>query len=213
MLESVKAVIFDVDGTLTDHISWLNITSGLGADHLVHKRIFDDMKTGITTYPEAKTLLIELWQATGNANRSFMEQMFESWTIKHDAEDVITYLKGKYTVCLMSGAVDLYIQILAEKLGIKNWYANTELIWDATGRLTDFNYFVDQATKKVEHFHEFAQINGLTEDMCVAIGDGDSDMKLFEVIKGIAVNSEPNAELEALAKVKIEELSELKGIL
>jgi phosphoserine phosphatase len=115
---NTKVIIFDVDGTLTDDISWLNITSGLGADALEHKRIFEEMKSGILTYSQAKSLLIALWQETGNANKDFMESMFNSWSVKDDAADVINYLASKYHICLMSGAVDLYVQTIARRLGV-----------------------------------------------------------------------------------------------
>lgn len=212
-MENIKAVIFDVDGTLTNEVSWLNITQGLGADPLEHKRIFDDMRAGVTTYPQAKALLIALWQSTGNANRSFIQEMFDFWTLKHDAEETTEYLKQKYHVCLMSGAVDLYIATVARKLGIKDWYANTELIWDEQGNLIDFNYYVDQAGKKVEHFEQFAKQYGYSKEECIAIGDGDSDLLLFKTIKGIAVNAEPYPELEKLAFKKINHLGELKRLL
>lgn len=201
MIPNIKAVIFDVDGTLSDQISWLNVTSGLGADPLEHKRIFDDMRAGRLDYPKAKSLLIALWQETGNSNKSFMTQMFNSWEVKHDAANVISYLMNKYHVCLMSGAVDLYVQSIAQRLGVKDWYANTRLIWDENDNLVDFDYNVNQAKKKAEQFLGFCILNNYSPEDCIAVGDGDSDIELFKQIKGIAVNKEPYPELEALDTV------------
>lgn len=76
-----------------------------------------------------------------------MEEMFRSWELKEDAREVISYLKRSYRVCLISGSVDLYVGVVAEKLGIVDWYANTEIVWDESGNLVDFHYFADQSQK------------------------------------------------------------------
>jgi len=210
----IKAVILDVDGTLTDDVSWLKLTNGLGGDSEVHQKIFDDFIAGKITYPQSRTQLTRLWRSTGNANKKFMSTMFEDWNLRKDAKKVVNYLKQKYIVCLISGAVDLHVEIVARKLDITDWYANTELIWDKKGNLVSYNYYKDQAEKKREHFYAFAKKFHLSKDNCVAIGNGDSDIALFRELKyGIAINAEPTAELEKLAIKKITKLSELLELL
>ena len=113
----------------------------------------------------------------------------------------------------MSGAVDLYVRVVAEKLGIVDWYANTELVWDIEGNLIDFHYFADQSQKKLEHLREYVTKYGLDINRCAVVGDGDSDIALFrELPYGIAVNKNPYPELEALATKTVSRLSQLKEI-
>lgn len=210
---NIDAIIFDVDGTLSDEVSWLKITEGLGASPEKHAQIFADFKAGKLSYSEAKRQLISLWQSMGNANKPYMEKMFHSWRLKEDAQDTIDHLKKTYRICLMSGAVDLYVQIVAEKLGIRDWYANTKLVWDEDGNLIDFQYFPDQAQKKLEHLEEYITKYGLDKQKCAVIGDGDSDIALFrELPYGIAVNKESYPELEELAFRTVSDLSDLKNI-
>lgn len=210
----ITTIILDVDGTLTDDVSWLPLTAGLGADPKIHEKIFDDFKAGKHSYSDAKKQLIKLWQNTGNANKGFMKSMFQSWKLKCDTRETIDYLKKSYRLCLISGAVDLYIKIVAKKLGISDWYANTELIWDNKGNLVDFNYFADQAQKKLEQFNKFAKKYNLDKEECVIVGDGDSDLVLFRELKhGIAVNKDPNPDLESLSSKRISKLIELKNLL
>lgn len=212
--DKVDTVILDVDGTLSDDVSWLPLTEGLGASPKEHQKIFDAMKAEELTYPEAKAKLLELWQATGNANKDFMEEMFRSWELKPDAEETVAYLNERYTVCLISGAVDLYVQVVAEKLGVEDWYANTELVWDESGNLIDFHYYVDQAQLKLDQLEEYLKEKGLDKERCLVVGDGDSDIVLFRELKyGIAVNREPYPELEELAHTTISNLKELKELL
>ena len=139
--------------------------------------------------------------------------MFRSWGLKEDAEETIAYLREAYRLCLISGAVDLYVRVVAEKLGVTDWYANTELVWDENGNLVDFNYFTDQAGKKLEQFNEYVANNKLVKQRCAVVGDGDSDLALFRELKyGVAVNKNPHQELASLAFRTVKELKELKKI-
>lgn len=212
--KEIDTVILDVDGTLSEEVSWLKLTEGLGGSREVHQKIFDDMRSGLLTYPEAKAKLIALWQATGNANKEFMAKMFRSWRLKDDAEEVVNYLSQTYKLCLISGAVDLYVKIVAEKLEVADWFANTELIWDGDGNLVDFHYYQDQAQKKLEQFREFVKREGLNKDRCAVVGDGDSDLALFRELKyGIEVNEESHPELQKLAFKSVKNLTDLRDIL
>lgn len=209
----VTCIIFDVDGTLSEDVSWLKITAGLGASSGKHSEIFENFKKGKLAYPEAKGQLIQLWQNTSNANKRYMDNMFRSWKLKKDASETIAYLQKDYRVCLMSGAVDLYVQIVAEKLKVPDWYANTELVWDKDGKLVDFHYFADQSQKKLEQFEKFITENNINKTDCAIVGDGDSDIELFKELDcAIAVNKDPYPELEALAYKAITNLSELRQI-
>ena len=38
---NIKVVVFDIDGTLTDEISWLKMTESLGADPQKHQQIYE----------------------------------------------------------------------------------------------------------------------------------------------------------------------------
>jgi len=211
--KKIETIIFDVDGTLSDEISWFKLTDGLGTSAETHAQILAEFKSGKLSYTKAKRKLILLWQSTGNANKPYMEEMFRSWRLKENAHETINYLKRSYRVCLISGAVDLYVKVVAEKLGIVDWYANTELIWDENENLIDFHYFADQAQKKLEHLNEYIAKHGLDKRKCAVIGDGDSDIVLFrELSYGIAVNKNPYPELETLAAKTVSKLNQLKEI-
>ena len=210
----IEVIIFDVDGTLSEEVSWLKLTHGLGASVEKHSQVFADFKAGKLSYSKAKKRLIKIWQSTGKTNKNFMEHMFESWKLKPDAQETIDYLKNaSYKLCLISGAVDLYVQVVARKLGIKDWYANTTLVWDNNGNLVDVHYHADQAQKKLDHFHEYNEKFGIDKKKCAVIGDGDSDIVLFrELPYGIAVNKKPYPELEQLAYRSVHQLSDLREL-
>ncbi len=213
-LAEIKVVIFDVDKTLSDEVSWLKLTEGLGADPAEHEEIFTQFKERKLSYPVAKAKLVSLWQQTGKANLADIKKLFWSWKLKPDALETITYLQQKYAVILISGAVDTYVEVVAEKLGISHWYANTVLKYDSEGLLIDFDYHRDQAKKKVAQLEYFLSKYSLTKDQCLAVGDGDNDVELFRILPySIAVNKEPHPELEKLAWKKVTALSEIQELI
>ncbi len=215
--KTINTVIFDIDGTLTETISWLEITKQLGASVEEHKKLFKKMKTSQITTSDAIKNLIKLWRATNNANRQNFKQIFQNYKLRDDSLDTINYLKEKYKICIISSSIKLYVKTIATKLKIKDYYGNTELIWDENDLLVDLDYHPNQATKKVKQLKKFIKQNNLTKDNCVVIGDGDSDIELFKYLThSIAIITEVSdghIELQQLAEQKIKDLSELKSIL
>lgn len=212
--KQIKAIIFDIDGTLTPEISWLKLTEGLGTSAEKHSEIFEKYLNNEIPYKKAKGDLIKLWQKTGNANREHMTKMFRSWKLKEDAHNIITYLNKKYQIILISGSLDLYVKAVADKLGVDTWYANSKIDWDKYDNLKDFHYFRNQALKKLVQFRHFKKKYNLKNKDFAVVGDGDTDLLLFKRIKmSILVKKEkPHPELEPYAYKTIDKLSELKNI-
>lgn len=211
---SVKVVILDIDGTLSEDVSWQKMTESMGAEVNILLQLYNDMKKGLLSYPDAKVKLIKLWRSTGNANKLFLSTVFESWELKKDAHDLVTYLKSKFQIILISGSVDLYVEEVANKLKVDKWFANTTLIWDKNYEISDFDYEVDQAQKKLTQLNQFLTETGHKKEECLIIGDGDSDLVLFQELPyGIAVNKDPYPELEKLAWERVSNLSEIKQLI
>jgi len=206
-----------VDKTISGDVSWLRLTSDLGADPDVHGTIFNAFLANNIDYPTAKKQLLDLWTSTGNASKEFMRQVFYSWQLKSDAKEIVEYLRAGYALCLMSGSMDLYVQTVADKLTIADWYANTELIWDNQDNLIDLNYFRNQSARKLVHLKDyFTKYPQFNASNTLIVGDGDSDLELFRTLKyGIVVTKDRQhyPELESLAYASITELSELANLL
>lgn len=215
MNKNISTVIFDVDHTITDEVSWYFITRSLGADESAHESIFLDFKEGRIGYLAAKAKLIELWLNTGNANKVTMKKLFSNVDMKHDAQIVIKKLSQRYRLCLISGSMDLFVECLAEKLNIIDWYANTKLKFDHEGKITDFDYSLEQSNKKLEHFKIFQNKYHLKTSECAIVGNGEGDLGLFRKL-GLAIlieSDEETKELLDLSDYKIRDLQEILDIL
>jgi len=215
-MSKLKAVIFDIDGTLTPQNSWKAFTNDLGASVADHLAIYGEHVDGKIGLDESKQKLLAMWQATGNANRDHIEKVFDSWPVRPDAKDLIDWLKTKgYTVCLITGSVGVYAKHMAEKLGVEHWYANAELYFDEQGELSSFHYTANQAEIKLQHFTEFCHKYNLDFDQCMAVGDGDNDIELFRATgHGILIEGEKIAnELRDASWQTVRNLSEIKDLL
>lgn len=212
---TLKAVIFDIDGTLTPDVSWTALTRDLGTSVEKHLEIFHGHRDGKITHETSKRELLKLWQETGNANKAFFQKLFMEWPLKDGAGELIDYLKSKgYLICLITGAADLYAEVIAKRLGIKDFFSNSQFIWDDNGKLKDFHYDIKQDKKKLEQFLKFCREQSLDPRDCAVVGDSHNDTELFSATgNGIAVNSKNSHHLEKIAWKIISNLNEIKELL
>jgi HAD superfamily phosphoserine phosphatase-like hydrolase len=211
-MKKSKAVVFDIDGTLSSEVSWLALTRNLGASVEQHIQIYTDYKKDKIDYSTSKEQLIGLWRATGNANKKFFIQLFDAFPLDPAAEQVIEAAKVGRLVCLITGSMDLYAQSVAKKLGIEQWYANTTLHWDAQGNLVDMDYELNQADKKLEQYVEFCHQNNLSLEDCLVVGDGENDEKLFEASKlGVLIGGDPEGKTHAWKRIP--KLADIENVL
>lgn len=179
----IKAVILDLDQTITtDEASWLQFTRILGADPIVHTEIYENFKKGNLTYPEAKSQLINLWRATGKTSKKDISSAFDEIQLRVGAFEAVEYLKGRYQLCIISGAFDLFVQNIAQKLGIDNWYASTRLKFGSDENLVDFDYKLSRGEDKLQFLEDFCIEQDIKSEQCAAIGDGESDMPIFSTV-------------------------------
>ncbi len=214
-MEEIKAVVFDIDGTVTPHISWLAMTRDLGASVEEHERIFRDFVENRISYETTKDELVKLWRETGNATRAELENIFESWPVFPEAQELISFLSGKgLHVAFITGSMNLYAKTIAEKFSIPDYYANGELVFDSAGNLTDFHYHRDQSGKKLEHLFEFCEKRAVKPHNIVAVGDGENDIGLFtETERGIMVGDYRPETLKNVAWKEADNLFEVKELL
>lgn len=223
-MKHFRAIIFDIDGTLTPGNSWAAFSNDLGASVSRHMEIYRAHAGGKLGLDESKQLLLQMWQKTGNANRDHIEKRFDTWPIRPEALPLINWLKSHdYIVCLITGSVENYASHIAAKLGVEHWYANAELFFDWRGEMVAFHYTANQAEVKLEQFADFCKKHNLSADQCIAIGDGPNDIGLFEVTgNGVLVEGERLADghdndvpedLRSAAWKTVASLDEIPGLL
>ena len=136
--------------------------------------------------------------------------------IRREAKSTLRNLAAKgYAVCLITGSMDLFARVTAERLGIRQWYAGSVLRWDHRGNLAGLDYEHNQSEKKRAQLMQFCKKQGVQPDECAAVGDDWNDCGLFEATgHGVFYKtawSDPI--LARIAWKRIRSLSELKTIL
>ncbi|PIR98020.1 MAG: hypothetical protein COT89_02085, partial [Candidatus Colwellbacteria bacterium CG10_big_fil_rev_8_21_14_0_10_42_22] len=212
-----KAVIFDIDGTLTKQSTfWRELTERLGGSVERHMQLFEELVEGKISREEVCEGLIEVWNSTGRAVKQKFGRIFDSIPLRNDAKEVVNYLGLKrYKLCIITGSLDIFADLIANKVGIKQWYSNGKTEWNADGSIKKFEFDPDQAELKAQQLKDFLKNNNLQAKECVMVGDSWNDIELFKLTgNGIAIKSEHfDEELRSAAWKTIKELSELKEIL
>ena len=215
-MSQIKAVIFDIDDTLTQKNSWAEVAVGMGATHAEDLEIYYMHKEGKLTDREADDKILAMWKRKGLGTKENFEKIFNAIPLRDDALDLIQYFKQKkIIVCLITGSMDMYAKIIAEKVQADAFYFNADLHWDEGGKIIDFDYKVNQGALKLTQFQDFCQKNNLKSEECVVVGDSENDHLLFlETKKGIAVRTKvEDKTLEQIAWKVIDNLSEIKDII
>src|SRR3989344_3941623 len=216
MTDNIKAVIFDIDGTLTPANSWNVLTEKLGASVEEHNKIHLARIAGAITHEHARAFLINHWQATGNANKKFITNIFKKTKLRKDSREIFSYLHNKgYLTCLITGSNNIYAQQIAKKLKAGNFYANCVFHFNNEGMLNRYDYDVGQGIKKSKQLNDFCKKNNIKLSQCVVVGDSSNDIEIFKATgRGIAVKTEnEEVEIEKVAWKKINSLHELKNYL
>jgi HAD superfamily phosphoserine phosphatase-like hydrolase len=215
-MAEIKLVVFDVDGTLNDidKSPWRSITKELGASTKQHVEIYDNFKMGRCTKEEAIQGIVNLWTETGNAHKTKFMQIFQNIPLKDGVEEVIAYLRQKYKIFLISGTLDLYMDLLKAKIGVQDGFCFTKLYWDEKGFIKWFDYDGINPEKKLEVLNDYLAKNRFNFDEVAVVGDGDNDHLLFEKAKmQFLIVGEYSNRPENKGYLKISNLLELKGYL
>ncbi len=208
-----KAIIFDVDETLTDRVTWYELTEQLGGSAYDHADLFMTYLDGKISYQTVKKELFKIWYTNGPVHKNKLTKIFKNIHIKGEAISLITTLQDKgYKLCLISGSMQPFIEELAHRFNIKHYYGNSKFIFDKDDYWTDIEYTKEESQLKVEQFRDFLSKTGYKPTECIAIGDGDNDVELFRVIPGIAVNPR-NEHLKELAWQNVKYLPRILQIL
>lgn len=215
MNRSIKAVVFDIDGTLSPDISWTKITHELGSSVPDHERIYENFKERKLTLEEGQEAMLLLWRGEGGVlRREKLVGILDKWILKNDVIEVFRFLKRMgILTCLITGSIDLFAEIIAKKVDADFWFANTELIWDKNNNLENLIFEPDAGKKKLNQFFEFCSQNNLRPQECLVVGDDSNDIQLFKTTgRGVAVESSTSYVLDDVAWKKISKLKEIKGL-
>lgn len=209
MKENIKLICFDLDDTLITANSWKNLGLALGVSIEEDRKLYKEYKAGLFSYDEWNNKLLERYMEHEDANREGMTKILSKYTYKEGAREAVNYLKEKgYELVLLSGSVDIIVDIVAKDLGIKYAKANNTFVFDENNRLVGVHSNGDDVLAKAEHLESFCEMLGVDIKECACVADGDNDIEMFRrtgrgiTFRGLKIESEAWKVIDTLHDLK-----------
>ena len=178
---AIKLICFDLDETLIMESSWKKLHVALGISEEEDRRMYKEYKEGLISYSEWNNRVLQHYLKHKDATRAGITSALSKYEYRKGAREIIEYLRDKgYEIVLISGSIDILVNIIAKDLGIKWAKAANTFVFDEEDRLIAIHDNGDDVDAKVMYLESFCEMLGVKITECAAIGDGPNDLKLFK---------------------------------
>lgn len=204
----IKLVVFDVDGTLTQHSSvWWRLHELFGTTK-EGRVYFDQYFSGEINYQQWADYDAALWK--GQPLDRVMEVVHNTHLVE-GAEETIKILKEHgIKTAILSGGLDIMADDIARRVGID--YVLTNKLIHSNGYLTGTVENVIGWAEKAKFIHKIFNHFSVSSTETAFVGDGRNDMSVFSVV-GLSIAFNPTEkDVADAANVVITE-NDLRAIL
>ena len=179
-MENIKLICLDLDETLIAENSWKKLATSLGISDEEDEKMHRDSKAGKLSYTDWVTKVLGYYMKHENGNRKDMTRILSQYVYSPGAKEIIKYLKDKgYELVIISGAIDILVNIVAKDLDIKYAKSLYASEFDDNDRIINLHTEDDEGKAKLRHLETFCEMLNIDISECAAIGDGDNDIELF----------------------------------
>lgn len=204
----IRLVVFDVDGTLTQHSSiWWRLHELF--DTTKEGRIyFDQYFAGEINYQQWSDLDAALW--TGKPLSVVLEAVKATKLVEGARETIQTLSENGINTAILSGGLDVMAESIAKRVGID--FVLTNKLLHRDGKLLGSVENIVGWAEKAEHIHTILEHFNVTLEQTAFVGDGRNDLSVFSVV-GLSIAFNPKEdEVASAADVVIRE-NDLRAIL
>jgi len=204
----IRLVVFDVDGTLTQHSSvWWRLHELFGTTKK-GRLYFDQYFAGEINYEQWADYDAALW--TGEPVSKIMEIVSETKLVPGVRETIATLRNHRINTAILSGGLDIMADDIARRSGIE--YVLTNKLGIKDGVLTGTVENIIGWAEKADHIQTIIDHFDTTLEETAFVGDGRNDISVLSVVGlSIAFNPE-DQEVADSAQVVIRE-NDLRAIL
>jgi HAD superfamily phosphoserine phosphatase-like hydrolase len=186
-----KLVIFDLNKTLITSTSWYELNIAMGVtpqeDEVLYR--LGPEKEGVLTYHEWIDVLSKIIIKRGKATKQNIENVLLDYTFKDGAKEVVSALKDAgHTVVIVSGAFNMVVDDVAQKLGIKHAYNNAYLVFNKDDYLKEILLTWDDLQYKTLMVNSICKRFGIHPKDAYYVADGDNDENIFAETIGVALH-------------------------
>ena len=179
---STGLVVFDMDGTVLNHNSWLKLHHAFGLDDGEDEVMLRWYSEGVLTYREWTDLIMRIYRARGRATRQRALEVFDRCTPHLAAHAVVAEVRARgFEVALVSGGIDILVESIARRLGIERHRANHRMVFDGEDQLVGMEMSDNDDAFKVTTLKDFCSEIGIPANACFCVGDGLNDRGVFDL--------------------------------
>jgi phosphoserine phosphatase len=204
----VRLVVFDVDGTLTQHSSiWWRLHELFGTTK-EGRLYFDQYFSGEITYEQWADYDVALW--AGEPVSKVMDAVAATKLVPGVRETISTLCEHGIKTAILSGGLDIMADDIAQRAGIE--FVLTNKLGHKDGILTGTVENTIGWAEKAKFIHTILDHFGMTLEETAFVGDGRNDMSVLKIVGlSIAFNPE-DQEVADSAQVVVRE-NDLRAIL
>lgn len=208
-----KVIFFDLDGTLTPQTTWLLLNQRLGISAEEDHKLFQEYLENKFDYKEWMKALVERYKSKTLVTKNDLSTFADSIELRPEAQGMIDAVKTKgYSVAIISGALDIVVSTIAEKLGVDTWLAKTKAIFNENGEFVDMETTTEgERDAKLHLVEEYCVAHNIDMKELICVEDGGNGLELFKHAKGILLGD--NKDLAPFAWKQVENLSEIPELL
>lgn len=205
----IKLICFDLDYTLINMSSWKELGLSLGVPIEVDRRLYKEYISGSLNNEEWNNILLEYYLKHKDANRGGITKILSKYLYNKGAREIIEYLKSSgYEIALISGSIDIIVDLVAKDLGIKYAKAHNSFTFDQSGRLKSIISDGDDIIAKAKYLEDFCSEIGIKINESACVADGENDIEMFRItghgitFKGSIIENEAWKVIESLEDLK-----------
>jgi len=206
-MKNLKLACFDLDDTLIREIHSVMLPCILNGKEREHSLIQEQEDQGVLNYISADYLRAEL--LLGLEEREIAQSFLKIAKPLKNIKSVVEALHKKNIKCIVITVGPKQVaKVVCDIWGFDDYYGSDYEVIDGifTGKI--LNYI--GAEQKIECLQDFCKNNTIKPDECIAVGDGSTDIPIFEYCeKSIAINSSPKVQKSAMYAVDTDDLTDI----
>ncbi len=214
MQRDIKAIAFDIDGTLVRENFWGALNGLCGLSKAEDESLFRQYEEGVLEYRVWMGHISAAYRKNPKSKEEMMPVLLE-YRFAPDTKATVKRLQRQYELALISSNIDTYVEDVGDRLSIPFRYAFSTLEYDHSGTFMEIG-FRDPGSEleaKVAALKDLCSRLLLEPSQIAFVGDSRNDLEAFRYTgRGILLR-EGNEDLRKAAWKRISTLSELAGIL